>query len=88
PSLSLKGLDQALFFRLTDGGVLVNDTGCGNTLALDRPETVALVMDALRHWAATGLDGFRFDLASVLGRRADGFDRDAPLLVAIGQDPV
>jgi glycogen operon protein len=87
PTLSLRGLDQARYFRLADHGRLVNDTGCGNTLALDRPETVALVMDALRHWAATGVDGFRYDLATVLGRRAGGFEAEAPLLVAIAQDP-
>lgn len=88
PNLSLKGLDQALYFRLGDGGTLVNDTGCGNTLALDRRETVALVMDALRLWAETGIDGFRYDLAAVLGRRADRFDPESPLLMAIGQDPL
>lgn len=88
PNLSLKGLDQALYFRLGDNGQLVNDTGCGNTLALDRRETVALVMDSLRLWAETGIDGFRYDLAAVLGRRADRFDPESPLLMAITQDPL
>jgi glycogen operon protein len=87
PNLSLKGLDQALYFRLAADGTLVNDTGCGNTLALDRRETVALVMDSLRAWADLGVDGFRYDLGTVLGRRADRFDAEAPLILAIAQDP-
>src|SRR5262249_50679264 len=71
-----------------DPGALVNDTGCGNTLALDRAPVVRLVMDALRHWVnQAGVDGFRFDLATVLGRTRDGFSVDAPLFPGINQDP-
>lgn len=91
PTLSLRGLDNASYYRLTprDLSVPVNDTGCGNTLALDRPPMVRLAMDTLRTWATLGgMDGFRFDLATTLGRRADGFDPTAPLLTAIAQDPV
>lgn len=88
PTVSLRGLDHASYFRVADG-VLANDTGCGNTLALDRPHSVRLAMDCLRAWAIYGgVHGFRFDLATVLGRRADGFDRQAPLLQAIEQDPL
>lgn len=89
-TLSLRGLDNRTYYRLAeDPRFYVNDTGCGHTLALDRPAPMRLVLDALRHWAlAGGIDGFRFDLAPVLGRRADGFDRDAPLIAAIEQDPV
>lgn len=90
-TLSLRGLDNALYFRhaADHGGTLVNDSGCGNTLALDRVPVVQLVMDALRHWVlAAGVDGFRFDLASILGRTALGFTPDAPLLAAIEQDPL
>jgi isoamylase len=88
PTVSLRGLDNAAYFRVNDG-VLVNDTGCGNTLALDRPQSVRLAMDCLRAWANYGgVHGFRFDLATVLGRRADGFDPEAPLLQAIEQDPL
>jgi glycogen operon protein len=89
-TLSLRGLDNRTYYRLAeDPRFYVNDTGCGHTLALDRPAPMRLVLDALRHWAlAGGFDGFRFDLAPVLGRRADGFDRDAPLIAAIEQDPV
>jgi len=90
PTLSLRGLDHASWYRLAeDPAVLINDTGCGNTLALDRPHAVRLCMDALRGWVLLGgFDGFRFDLAPVLGRRANGFDPAAPLLTAIEQDPV
>ena len=87
-TLSLAGLDNALYFRIANGR-LVNDTGCGNTLACDRAPVVQLIMDALRLWAAaTGLDGFRYDLATTLGRTDTGFTADAPLLAAIAQDPL
>ena len=86
PTLSLRGLDAASYYRF-DGAALVNDTGCGNTLALDRPIGVQLVMDAMRAWAEFGgVHGFRFDLAATMGRRPDGFDPAAPLLAAIAQD--
>ena len=87
-TLSLRGLDHALYYRHANG-VLVNDTGCGNTLALDEPAVLQLAMDALRSWAMrTGIDGFRFDLAPVMGRLATGFTPNAPLLSAIEQDPL
>lgn len=91
PCLSLRGLDNALYYRHASGnpGLLVNDAGCGNTLALDQAPVLKLVMDALRHWVnAAGIDGFRFDLATVLGRLSHGFDPQAPLLSAIRQDPL
>jgi glycogen operon protein len=91
PMVSLRGLDNASYYRLAPDqpGTFVNDTGCGNTLALDRPHALRLVMDSLRRWALWGgIDGFRFDLATVLGRRAEGFDPAAPLISAIAQDPV
>jgi glycogen operon protein len=88
PTLSLRGLDNATYYR-TKGDRFVNDAGCGNVLALDRPPVVRLAMDALRTWALRGgLDGFRLDLAATLGRREDGFDPTAPLLTAMQQDPV
>ena len=88
-TLSLRGLDNALYYRHSadDPGKPINDTGCGNTLALDRAPAVQLVMDALRHWARAGFDGFRFDLATILGRGPSGFSPEAPLLTAIRQDP-
>jgi glycogen operon protein len=91
PTLSFRGLDNASYYRLdpNDRARYVNDAGCGNILAADHPGVVRLVMDALRLWAtATGADGFRFDLASTLGRTAEKFDPHAPLLAAIAQDPV
>lgn len=91
PTLSLRGLDNASYYRLTPGALRhsVNDTGCGNTLALDRPPVVRLVMDALRTWVELGgVDGFRFDLATTLARRDTGFDPAAPLITAITHDPV
>ena len=91
PTLSLKGLGNAAFHRLMPDAPThyVNDAGCGNTLALDRPWPLRLVMDAMRHWAEqAGLDGFRLDLATTLARREHGFDTTAPLLSAMRQDPV
>jgi glycogen operon protein len=90
PTLSLRGLDNRGYYRLQadDAAHYVDDTGTGNTLALDRPAPLRLVMDALRAWRRLGgVSGFRFDLAPVLGRRASGFDPAAPLLAAIDQDP-
>jgi glycogen operon protein len=88
PTLSLRGLDPAYYRRGPDGA-LVNDTGCGNTLDCAHPATRRLVIDALRHFVAhAGVDGFRFDLAPVMGRDADGFDPDAPLLRGIAADPM
>jgi glycogen debranching enzyme GlgX len=90
PTLSLRGLANAASYRLVteDQAHYLDDTGCGNTLALDRPLPLRLIMESLRTWALrAGLDGFRYDLATVMGRRPDGFTVDAPLLTAIGQDP-
>ncbi len=90
PTLSLRGLDNATYFRHAEGGRLVNDTGTGNTIACDRAPVVALITDSMRHWIdAAGIDGFRLDLASILGRAgAGGFDPHAPLLRAIEADPL
>lgn len=89
PTLSLRGLDNATYYRhaADDPSRLVNDAGTGNTLALERAPVLRLAMDALRRWAACGLDGFRFDLAATLGRRPEGFDPEAPFLAAMQQDP-
>ena len=86
-TLSLRGLDNALYYA-HENGRLVNHTGCGNTLALDRAPVVQLVLDAMRPWAGCGIDGFRFDLATVMGRTAQGFSVEAPLLAAIESDPL
>ncbi len=91
PTLSLRGLDNASYYRLPPGDPAryIDDSGTGNTLALHHPQVMRLAMDALRCWASLGgVHGFRFDLATALGRRPDGFDPAAPLLAAIAQDPV
>ena len=86
-TLSLRGLDNASYYAHRDGEP-VNITGCGNTLACDREPVVQLVLDSLRHYVRhAGVDGFRFDLAPVLGRNESGFDPDASLLRAIQSDP-
>lgn len=91
PTLSLRGLDDALYYRQRADapGLYVNDAGTGNTLALDRPTPMRLALDALRAWAIYGgVSGFRFDLATTLARRDDGFDASSPFLAAIRQDPI
>jgi glycogen operon protein len=91
PTLSFRGLDNASYYRLLpdDPARYINDMGCGNCLALDRPVVTEMAIAALRRWMVQGgVDGFRFDLASALGRRDWGFDLHAPLIEAIGQDPV
>ncbi|GAA4918534.1 glycogen operon protein [Actinomycetospora succinea] len=90
PSLSWRGLDAAGWYALDAHGRDVDVTGCGNTLDAASPLVRALVLDSLRHWVTTmGVDGFRFDLASTLGRPHGGaFDPATPLLGAITDDPV
>ena len=67
----------------------INDTGCGNTLNVDHPMVLRMVLDSLRYWVEVmHVDGFRFDLASTLGRTPAGFDRGAAFFDAIRQDPV
>ena len=77
PTLSFRGLDNAAWFRLNPSNpeLYVNDTGTGNCLALDRPLVVEMAIGALKRWMVYGgFDGFRFDLATTLGRRDTGFD--------------
>ena len=91
PTVSLRGLDNATYYRTLAGNAAryADDAGCGNTLALDRPPVLRLALDALRHYAdIAGVDGFRFDLATTLGRRDDGFDATAPFFQAVAQDPL
>jgi glycogen operon protein len=90
PTLSFRGLDNVSYYRLAETPrYYINDTGTGNTLDLESPVVLRMVMDSLRHWVTEyHVDGFRFDLAATLGRRDQGFDRDAPFLQAVRQDPV
>ncbi|ODT76500.1 MAG: glycogen debranching enzyme GlgX [Pelagibacterium sp. SCN 64-44] len=91
PMLSLMGLDARTYYRFVevDGKqVLVNDTGTGNTLQCDHPAVQRLVIDSLRYWVEEmGVSGFRFDLATVLGREP-GFNPNAVMLEKIKSDPV
>ena len=91
PTLSFRGIDNALYYHLQpqDRAQYCNWTGCGNALNLGQPRVLQLVMDSLRYWVQEmHVDGFRFDLAPILGRDTGGFDRQAPFLAALAQDPV
>ncbi|MBY4128849.1 glycogen debranching protein GlgX [Rhodococcus fascians] len=90
PSISWRGLDAPGYYLLDGRGSDVDLTGCGNTLDSASPAVVRMVCDSLRYWVdEMGVDGFRFDLASTLGRPGGWrFDARAPLLTAISVDPV
>ncbi len=95
PIMSFRGVDNLSYYSLTGppdapGRYYVNFTGCGNSLNFDSPAVIRLVMDSLRYWFETmHVDGFRFDLASVLGRTEDGsFRSSAAFFDAVSQDPV
>jgi glycogen debranching enzyme GlgX/4-alpha-glucanotransferase len=91
PTLSFRGLDNAAWFRLDPNNpeLYVNDAGTGNCLALDRPLVIDMAIGALTRWMVQGgFDGFRFDLGTSLGRRAGGFDPDAPFFQALAADPI
>ncbi|MCZ4091464.1 glycogen debranching protein GlgX [Sinorhizobium psoraleae] len=90
-TLSMRGLDNLIYYRHANDrpGELINDTGCGNTIACDHPMVRDLILASLRHFVLNaGIDGFRFDLASILRRDMSGFRRDAALFAAIAADPV
>ena len=92
PTLSWRGLDNASWYALDEAGQYLDFSGCGNSFNLNQPWAVQLVMDSLRWWVqAFGVDGFRFDLATVLGRDAQAghrFQTRAALLAAMAQDPI
>jgi len=87
PVLSMRGLGEALWYARAPDGVLINDTGCGNTLDFGQAAVRDLTLDTLRHFTAIGVDGFRFDLAPVMAR-SPGFDPRAPIFAAIAADPL
>jgi glycogen operon protein len=90
-TLSLRGIDNGAYYRLdpSDPRHYENLTGCGNTVNCADPTVRALILDCLRYWVEEmHVDGFRFDLATVLARNAHGFDPAAPLLAALRADPV
>ncbi|ONI85232.1 glycogen debranching enzyme GlgX [Actinosynnema sp. ALI-1.44] len=90
PSLSFRGLDAPAYYVLGPDGYDRDITGCGNTLNGGSPTVVRMVTDSLRYFAGElGVDGFRFDLTSALGRPNGGaFDPNSPLLTAIAADPL
>jgi glycogen operon protein len=89
PTLSFKGIDNASYYRLApDKRYYINDTGTGNTVNLSHSRVLQMVTDSLRYWAQeVQIDGFRFDLATILGREPHGFDEDGRFLDACRQDP-
>ena len=91
PTLSLRGIDNASYYRLTpkSGRFYMDYTGCGNTLNMLCPHVLQLIMDSLRYWVEEmHVDGFRFDLASTLARELHEVDRLGAFFDIIHQDPV
>ncbi|SFA75352.1 glycogen operon protein [Poseidonocella pacifica] len=91
PTLCFRGLDNASYYRLMpdDARHYINDTGTGNTINIEHPMVLRMVMDSLRYWVEVmHVDGFRFDLCATLGRTATGFDPGAAFFDAIRQDPI
>ncbi len=91
PTLSFKGLDNASYYRLNADNprYYVNDTGTGNTLNISHARVIQMVADSLRYWhQETQVDGFRFDLGTILARAPNGFDQQSGFLAVCGQDPV
>jgi isoamylase len=90
PTLSMRGIDNSTYYRLMPDNAryYVNDSGTGNTLDLTHPCVVRMVTDSLRYWAKDmGVDGFRFDLGTILAREETGFNERHGFHVACRQDP-
>ncbi len=90
PTLSFRGLDNSLYYLLDSNGRYLNFSGCGNTLNCNHPVVRTLINDCLHYWVMEmHVDGFRFDLASILGRGKTGEPLpDPPLLERLAYDPV
>jgi glycogen operon protein len=91
PTLSFKGLDNASYYRLLPDKkrYYINDTGTGNTVNLSHPRVIQMVADSLRYWVQEmHVDGFRFDLGTILAREPNGFDNRSGFLKTCSQDPV
>jgi isoamylase len=90
PTLSLRGIDNAAYYRLGDDPRYYSDfTGCGNTFNMRNPHVLALIMDSLRYWIEVmHVDGLRFDLASTLARELHAVDKLGAFFDIIAQDPV
>lgn len=88
PTISMRGIDNASYYWLNEQGDYENWTGCGNTVNLNHPRVMEWMLEALRYWVRVcHVDGFRFDLATVMGRTPD-YQRDAPLFEAIRACPL
>ena len=90
PCFCFKGLDNKVYYMLTPDGKYYNFSGCGNTLNCNHPIVQQMIMECLRYWTISyRVDGFRFDLASILGRNEDGSPmNNPPLLKSLAYDPV
>ena len=91
PTLSFKGIDNFSYYRTMpdDPRFYINDTGTGNTVNTSHPRVLQMVLDSLRYWTQVmEVDGFRFDLGTILGREPHGFDQRGGFFDAMGQDPV
>src|SRR3989338_219033 len=91
PTLSMRGIDNVSYYRLMpdEKRYYINDSGTGNTLDLSHPCVLQMVTDSLRYWVSEmHVDGFRFDLATILARKAEGYDERHSFLVACRQDPL
>lgn len=90
PFFSFKGIDNNIYYLLTPEGHYYNFSGCGNTLNCNHPIVQQMILECLRYWVtAYRIDGFRFDLASILGRNEDGSPMSKPpLLQSLAFDPI
>ncbi|MBC7576221.1 MAG: glycogen debranching protein GlgX [Tardiphaga sp.] len=91
PTLSFKGIDNASYYRLMPDKKrhYINDTGTGNTVNLSHARVIQMVNDSLRYWVREmHIDGFRFDLGTILAREVYGFDEQSGFLKAVDQDPL
>ena len=90
PCFSFKGFDNNIYYMLTPEGFYYNFSGCGNTMNCNHPMVQQMILECLRYWTATyHVDGFRFDLASILGRNEDGSPMSKPpLLQSLAFDPL
>jgi isoamylase len=91
PTLSFKGIDNASYYRLLPDQKrhYINDTGTGNTVNITHRRVLQMVTDSLRYWVQqTHVDGFRFDLGTILAREPNGFDNQSGFLKTCSQDPV
>lgn len=90
PYISFRGIDNKIYYMLTPEGYYYNFSGCGNTVNCNHPVVRNMILDCLRYWASEyHIDGFRFDLAAIMGRNQDGSPmQNPPLLEILAYDPV